>query len=834
MATPNEKSPSNQDDLHIEQGPGHAADIQRISVDDKALVADAQQGAHNEHNVGVIQGLRTYKWAAFWSIAIAMSVIMEGYDVTLLSSFFGYPSFRRKYGTYIDEESGYQISVDWQNAFNILAAVANIVGALLNGWLTSKYGHRIVLMGSLSVLSACIFITFFAPNIQAMLAGMTLCNVPWGVFATTGPAYVAEVTPLAIRGYLTAYINLCWTIGQFISAGVLAGLVNNPTEWSYRVPFAVQWVWPIPLFILAYFAPESPWFLMREGRLEEAKKSLQRLSNPDHHVDYDAHLAMMIHTDKLEKEERTGVTYWDAFRGTNRRRTEIACMAFLSQITNGGALCYQGTFFYQQTGISDDASYYINLGGKGIAFLGTIISWLYIYRFGRRTIWLTGFTILTVILWTIGFLSLPRQNLPLAWGQSILCVVWLGTYSMTVGPIVYTIIAEVGSTRLRTQTVVLGRSLYQVGNIICGGTLHYRFISPTAWDVKGKVAFFWSSLATLTLIWGYFRLSETKGRTFGEMDFMFQKGISARQSTKFVINEDEIPDQDCWSENEQSNSIHHHHQHLTYLHHPAPHYLDISPLSVFSDADLLFNTSASSSSSSSTPALFPDLSTFSSAAFPPVDTTPHGPQLFYDHLLINPSMFPGDPALSTTSFEQTLAATSAAGYPGLSADDIDWAALGCLPSGPSHSPEGGLREHPVNSLASQSSADSPDPPFEPPQPTAAAAAAATTLTAPSHLTSIPITSAAASTMPSATSHPTPAPVSTSRDPSPKESPARISKRQLNTLAARRYRQRRLDRITQLEEELVAVKRERDELKMRVSKLEGETDALRGMLKEKGR
>ncbi len=86
-------------------------------------------------------------------------------------------------------------------------------------------------------------------------------------------------------------------------------------------------------------------------------------------------------------------------------------------------------------------------------------------------------------------------------------------------------------------------------------------------------------------------------------------------------------------------------------------------------------------------------------------------------------------------------------------------------------------------------------------------------------------------MPSATSTlPTPSPAS--RESSPKENPSRISKRQLNTMAARRYRQRRLDRMTQLEEELEAVKRERDELKMRVSKLEGETEALRSMVKEK--
>lgn len=124
--------------------------------------------------------------------------------MTLLSSFFGYPAFRRKYGEYLNEESGYQISADWQTKFSTLGALANIVGALMNGWATAKWGHRKVLMGSLVWLSAFIFVVFFAPNIEILLLGQFLCNIPWGVFATTGPSYAAEVTPLAIRGYLTA------------------------------------------------------------------------------------------------------------------------------------------------------------------------------------------------------------------------------------------------------------------------------------------------------------------------------------------------------------------------------------------------------------------------------------------------------------------------------------------------------------------------------------------------------------------------------------------------------------------------------------------------------
>ncbi|ETI28960.1 hypothetical protein G647_01412 [Cladophialophora carrionii CBS 160.54] len=531
------------DAIHLEAH-GGVERLKDVDLRDAALAGGALEGAAQEHSMGVLQALKTYKRAAFWSVVISTTVIMEGYDVTLLGSFFGYPSFRLKYGAYLNEESGYQISANWQQKFNCLGALANIIGALLNGWATARWGHRRVLMGTLFLLTGFIFIVFFAPTIEIMLLGQFLCNIPWGVFATTGPSYAAEVTPLAIRGYLTAYVNLCWCIGQFISAGVLKGLVNNPTKWSYKIPFAIQWVWPVPLFVAAYFAPESPWFFVRTDRLEDARKSLERLTEPEHHHDengsIDATLAMMVHTNKLEIQERAGVQLWDAFRGTNRRRTEIACMGFLSQITNGGALCYSGSFFFQQTGISANAAYGIALGGTGIAFVGTIISWLYIYRLGRRTIWLWGFASLVVLLWLIGFLALPHQTLGLAWAQSILCIVWLGAYSMSVGPIIYVLVSEVGSTRLRTQTVVLARSTYYVGNIICGGLLQPQLISPGAWNAKGKTAFFWAGLATLTFIWGYFRLFETKGRTFGELDFMFQHGVPARKSAKYHIAEEEL------------------------------------------------------------------------------------------------------------------------------------------------------------------------------------------------------------------------------------------------------------------------------------------------------
>lgn len=149
-------------------------------------------------------------------------------------------------------------------------------------------------------------------------------------------------------------------------------------------------------------------------------------------------------------------------------------------------------------------------------------------KFGRRPIFLVGFTILVCALYLVAILACVKETKAIQYTQAALCLIWLGAYSMTVGPIVYTIVSEIGCTRLRTKTVVLGRSTYYVGNII-GGVLEPYMMNPTQWNWKGKTAFFWGTLSLLTTIWAYFRIPETKDRTFEELDIMFDKRIAARQ-----------------------------------------------------------------------------------------------------------------------------------------------------------------------------------------------------------------------------------------------------------------------------------------------------------------
>lgn len=93
-------------------------------------------------------------------------------------------------------------------------------------------------------------------------------------------------------------------------------------------PSQLQWMWPLPLLIGVALAPESPWWLVRHGRYEDAKHALLRLTSLDRETDFDADetIDMMRHTTELERDITSGSSYWDCFKGTDRRRTEIVCM----------------------------------------------------------------------------------------------------------------------------------------------------------------------------------------------------------------------------------------------------------------------------------------------------------------------------------------------------------------------------------------------------------------------------------------------------------------------------------------------------------------------------
>ncbi|KUJ08799.1 sugar transporter-like protein [Mollisia scopiformis] len=481
-----------------------------------------------------MQALKENRPAVMWSVLISMTIIMEGYDTILMGNFFAYPSFKEKFGSYYGGTEGWQVNAPWQTGLGMASTVGCIFGGLLNGYLASKYGYRWVMIIALGFINVFIFIVFFATGDVMLLIGEFLCGLSWGVFATLAPAYASEVCPTNLRGYLTTYVNLCWATGQFIASGVLRGCLPIAGATSWKIPLAVQWIWPIPLMVVCWLAPESPWWLVRNDRIEDAQRSITRLSNNKTEHQIHAQVAMMLHTAKTESEVTRGATYADCFKGVNLRRTEIVCVAFCGQILSGSTFSYTPTYFFTTAGMDSADAFDLGLGATAVAFIGVILSWWLITWFGRRAIYVTGMACLTVILMLIGILNVSAGKHAL-WPSGGLCVLWLFIYSLTVGPIAYSIISETSSTRLRPLSVVLARTTYQIVNVV-SQVLEPYMMNPTAWNLLGKTGFVWGSTAFVMVVWSYFRLPEMKGRTYEELDILFTNKVSARNFSKTKVD----------------------------------------------------------------------------------------------------------------------------------------------------------------------------------------------------------------------------------------------------------------------------------------------------------
>jgi MFS transporter, SP family, general alpha glucoside:H+ symporter len=507
------------------------------------VTRNAKTATDKEHKMTLLQGLKLYPKAVGWSLLISTCIAMEGYDVCLLSNFYGFPQFNKKYGKQLPDGT-YQVPAPWQAGLSNGANVGEIIGLFINGWVSECFGYRYTVMTCLCLIIAFTAIFFTAQSVVALQVAEILCGIPWGVFQTLTITYASEVCPVALRGYLTTYVNFCWGLGQVIGIGVIKSMLGRTDQWAYRIPYSLQWMWPVPLLIGIFLAPESPWWLVRKGRLEDAKKSLLRLTSLNRETDFDADetIAMMVHTTSLEERITKGASYLDCFRGTDRRRTEIVCMVWAIQNLSGNSFSGYSSYFLEQAGLPPVKAYDFALGQYSINMAGVFGAWfLMSLGLGRRSLYLYGLCGLCSMLFILGFLGLVphahKKEASLATGSIML--VWALCYQLTVGTVCYSLVAELSTRRLQIKTVVLGRNLYNVVGIICSVLTPYM-LNPGAWNWGNFTGFFWAGICFCCIVYTYFRVPEPQGRTFAELDLLFERGVSAR---KFATTEVEVFDE---------------------------------------------------------------------------------------------------------------------------------------------------------------------------------------------------------------------------------------------------------------------------------------------------
>ncbi|QEU59484.1 hypothetical protein KDRO_D00160 [Kluyveromyces lactis] len=495
---------------------------------DGAASADA-----TEKSMSLLEGLRKYPKAVGWSLVVSTGLIMEGYDTAFINNLFALPIFRTTFGEYNQANDIWEIPSKWQIGLGMCVACGEIIGLQITGIFADRYGYRVVLIAGLVLLIAFNFILYFANSLTMIAIGQILSGIPWGSFQTLCVSYASEVCPLVLRYYLTTYINLCWLIGQVIAAGVLKAcqehLANDELGW--RLPFALQWIWPVPLIVGIYLAPESPWWLVRKGRIDQAKRSVTRiLTLPTSEKDKLTDIMITKMRMTVEKENRLASessSYMDCFKGIDARRTRITCLTWVMQNLTGSALMGYSTYFYEKAGLDTSAAFTFSIVQYVIGIVGTLTSWFLSSRAGRFTILFWGVFFQTIVMFITGGLGFSSSE-GASWGAGSMLLIYNFFYNSTLGPVVYCVVSEIPSDRLRTKTVVLSRNSYNLVAIV-NSILTPYMLNSDQWNWGAKTGLFWGGLAAISLVWAYFDLPETKGRTFAELDELFHQRVPARK-----------------------------------------------------------------------------------------------------------------------------------------------------------------------------------------------------------------------------------------------------------------------------------------------------------------
>lgn len=456
---------------------------------------------HIKHNRQFILGI---------TLVSAMGGLLFGYDWVVIGG--AKPFYERFFDiTQSPHLQGWAMSS---------ALIGCLIGALASGFLTDRLGRKIPLIVSAGLFTVAAIGTGVVNHFSFFIAYRLIGGLGIGLASAISPMYIAEISPAEMRGRLVSINQLTIVIGilaaQIVNYLIAETIPSGATDafivnsWNGQMGWRwMFWAGTVPafvFFVLSFFIPESPRFLLKSGNANAAYSILKRIGGEE----YAIHEQKQINETLLGADQKTD---WAALKSKNVRPVLILgiVLAVFQQWCGINVIFNYAEEVFSSAGYSmgDMLFNIVITGTANLVF--TVLAMRFVDSWGRRKLMLLGSVGLAIIYIVIGgsyFLEIKGMAI------LILVVAAIATYAMTLAPVTWVVLSEIFPNKIRGAAMAIATTALWVACFV----LTYSF--PILNKLLNAGGTFW--LYAFICLTGFLfilkKLPETRGKSLEEIE----------------------------------------------------------------------------------------------------------------------------------------------------------------------------------------------------------------------------------------------------------------------------------------------------------------------------
>lgn len=407
-------------------------------------------------------------YVAFLSLVAALGGLLFGYDTAVIS------------GTVSQVSLQFQLTTMQSGWYVGSALVGSIIGVIFAGRLSDKLGRKITMFLSAVLFTSCGIGCALSNSLTELVIWRMVGGAGIGIVSVVCPLYISEISPASHRGRLVSLYQLAVTIGFLAAYLMNYYLLNlsvnyhsaNPmmqkifaTE-AWRGMLGAETLPALLFFIVIFFIPESPRWLMVRNKKSQAAQIFSRIFTNQEEVIY-----QMNETEKVLQLQAKESSDWKVLMQPGfRKAVLIGCaIAILGQFMGVNAVLYYGPSIFESSGLSrGDSLFYQTLIGT-VNMLTTVLALLIIDKIGRKKLVYVGVSGMIISLILIG-LYFSFANV---WGlTSIFLLICFLAYIFfcagSISAVIFVFLSEMYPTRIRGLAMSIATLSLWIGTYLIG------------------------------------------------------------------------------------------------------------------------------------------------------------------------------------------------------------------------------------------------------------------------------------------------------------------------------------------------------------------------------